>query len=252
MGIFRSVNLSISCNWNTMYDQRYEHIFITDVFFFLNPSFRAQILGDLFIIVCYVTITVDPFKLRSSSSRMSFFNTLHQYVSNSVANLNISSRRFSASSRGESAAADGTVSMPTTPLLSTSRENKCSEVNEASVPPTGAATRRRERPLRPTGTAHQLLQERSKSLKSGNSSHPNSPHLGSKKSIRTSSLKEVSSLSIATTSNSTGSGSGHHLTSSSSCGSPSKKKEPKLMPSFAVEGAIRRTSWPQFAITGSG
>ena len=137
---------------------------------------------------------------------MSFFNSLHEYVSNSIANLNISPRRFSSSSPATASATaslDDVATTSSTPKL--------------------------------RSTAHHLaLDERSKSLKSG------SVASASKKAARTSSLKENSVTSLAS------------LTSPAAPTSPAKKKGAKLLPTFAVGGGSRRTSWPQFAITGSG
>ncbi|KAK4016973.1 hypothetical protein OUZ56_031932 [Daphnia magna] len=187
---------------------------------------------------------------------MSFFNALQQYVTNSVSSLNLSPRRFSreneekAGSSSSSSSVDPILPPPLTmtkmPMPSVSREagsRSPSTVHRSS--------------------AH-LLQERSKSLKAVSSqSQPPSPRraVGG----RTASLKESSTLSITVPSASGGAISPSSSTaalaaihSPSPLLSPSfhhmagKRREPKLLPTFALLEGNRRTSWPQFAITGSG
>lgn len=171
---------------------------------------------------------------------MSFFNTLQQYVTNSVASLNISPRRFSGSRENEESAPDPPpLSAPLKiPVLPSSRSP--STVHRSS--------------------AH-LLQERSKSLKTV-SSQSNSPRRTAGAG-RAASLKESSSISIAVPCASGGAISpsvSNAAINNSPSTSPStpqhigttKRREPKLLPTFALRNGPRRTSWPQFAITGSG
>lgn len=184
---------------------------------------------------------------------MSFFNTLQQYVSNSVASLNISPRRFSRDNEEKAGSSgDNPILPPPHPPPLTMK---------MPVP-----TMSREAGSRSPSTVHRssahLLQERSKSLKAV-SSQPPSPRraVGG----RTASLKESSTLSITVP---TASCSGGPISPSSSTAptaavhssspvlSPhhttGKRREPKLLPTFALVEGTRRTSWPQFAITGSG
>ncbi|XP_046644762.1 BAI1-associated protein 3-like isoform X1 [Daphnia pulicaria] len=188
---------------------------------------------------------------------MSFFNTLQQYVSNSVASLNISPRRFSRDNEEKAGSSgDNPILPPPHPPPLTMK---------MPVP-----TMSREAGSRSPSTVHRssahLLQERSKSLKAVSSqSQPPSP----RKAVggRTASLKESSTLSITVP---TASGSGGGPISPSSSTAPTsaavhssspvlsphhttgKRREPKLLPTFALLEGTRRTSWPQFAITGSG
>ncbi len=188
---------------------------------------------------------------------MSFFNALQQYVTNSVASLNISPRRFSVSREneepGSSPKVDPLPQPQPQPLTVT-----------AGPPPLKMPV-----PVgnRSPSTVHRssahLLQERSKSLKAVSSSQPPSPRRAG--GGRTASLKESSTLSITVPS---GAGAlspspstaaltfAHPVPSSPSAfhstTSSGKRREPKLLPTFALRQASRRTSWPQFAITGSG
>ena len=188
---------------------------------------------------------------------MSFFNALQQYVSNSVASLNISPRRFSRDNEEKAGSSgDNPILPPPHPPPLTMK---------MPVP-----TMSREAGSRSPSTVHRssahLLQERSKSLKAVSSqSQPPSPRRAA--GGRTASLKESSTLSITVP---TASGGGGPISPSSSTAptaavhssspvlSPSlhhttgKRREPKLLPTFALLEGTRRTSWPQFAITGSG
>lgn len=178
---------------------------------------------------------------------MSFFNTLQQYVSSGVASLNISPRRFTPNSQ--------------------------QAVPPPHQPPVSPNPGQQQQPQR-----HPHLVDRSSSLKVGTSS----PHHQRRLSpARTGSLKEtVPSPSVLITSaagQSFPSGGGASSSSSSSAaaippvltlrhhhqqqhhnapsaGGSIKKREPiKILPTFATrDGGPRRTSWPQFAITGSG
>ena len=180
---------------------------------------------------------------------MSFFNTLQQYVSSGVASLNISPRRFGPSGNNQ-------------------------DSNKASPPPPPPSA---VSPL--PQHRHPHLQDRSASLKV-----VSSPHNQRRSSpSRTGSLKDTvppPSLSITTAAGQQQSFSSGGGTSASSAatipppplltrqenaptasgggvsgrGGSMKKREPiKIMPTFAMKDAgPRRTSWPQFAITGSG
>ena len=196
---------------------------------------------------------------------MSFFNTLQQYVTNlnnSVANLNISPRRFSLSGRDsfDSASLDGGSGNPPpsqplsvspyspnhqqaspapSPLPSRAHPQSLSveSANESPCSSPKSPIRASSRPLAPRSAAH-LLQERSKSLKTA-PCPPHSPLSAKKSNARAGSLKEGTACSAV------GWASHHH--------SPlQKRKEIKLLPTFARLDGSRRTAWPQFAITGSG
>jgi hypothetical protein len=210
-------------------------------------------LKDFVVVVETKTI----FEREKVVTKMSFFNTLQQYVSNSVASLNISPRRFSRDNEEKAGSSgDNPILPPPHPPPLTMK---------MPVP-----TMSREAGSRSPSTVHRssahLLQERSKSLKAVSSqSQPPSP----RKAVggRTASLKESSTLSITVP---TASGSGGGPISPSSSTAPTsaavhssspvlsphhttgKRREPKLLPTFALLEGTRRTSWPQFAITGSG
>ena len=181
---------------------------------------------------------------------MSFFNTLQQYVTNSVASLNISPRRFSVSRENEEPVPK--VDQPQPPPPPPPLKMSAPSVGNRSP----SAVHR--------SSAH-LLQERSKSLKTVSSHQPPSPRRAG--GGRTASLKETSTLSIAvptggaiSPSSSTSALTFSPTAATSSSSSPvfhsttssGKRREPKLLPTFALRQATRRTSWPQFAITGSG
>lgn len=184
---------------------------------------------------------------------MSFFNMLQQYVSSGVANLNISPRRFTSSSRENSATSSEEAAAP--PPL-----------KPAPPPASRTPTMQRSSPAH-QHQHHLFLQDRSKSLKTV----PSLQHQG-RLNPRSGSLKEVPSLSISPpigqSSGIGGSGGGGGSSAAVAPSSPqilqhhassgSKKREPiKVLPTFALRGIgdggpPRRTSWPQFAITGSG
>ena len=195
---------------------------------------------------------------------MSFFNALQQYVSNSVASLNISPRRFSRENEekaGSSGAGDNPILPPPHPPP---HPPTLSMTTKMPVPIMSREVGSRSPSAVHRSSAH-LLQERSKSLKAVSSqSQPPSPRRAA--GGRTASLKESSTLSITmpTSTNSGGaispSSSTAALTTSVHSSSPvmsphhttGKRREPKLLPTFARLEGTRRTSWPQFAITGSG
>jgi hypothetical protein len=191
---------------------------------------------------------------------MSFFNALQQYVSNSVASLNISPRRFSRENE-EKASSSGAGDNP---ILPPPHPPPLSMTTKMPVPIMSREAGSRSPSAVHRSSAH-LLQERSKSLKAVSSqSQPPSPRRAA--GGRTASLKESSTLSITipTSTNSGGaispSSSTAALTTSVHSSSPvmsphhttGKRREPKLLPTFARLEGTRCTSWPQFAITGSG
>ncbi|XP_032788446.2 BAI1-associated protein 3 isoform X1 [Daphnia magna] len=185
---------------------------------------------------------------------MSFFNALQQYVTNSVSSLNLSPRRFSRENEEKAGSSSSSVDPILPPPLTMTKMPMPSMSREAGSRSPSTVHR---------SSAH-LLQERSKSLKAVSSqSQPPSPRraVGG----RTASLKESSTLSITVPSASGGAISPSSSTaalaaihSPSPLLSPSfhhmagKRREPKLLPTFALLEGNRRTSWPQFAITGSG
>lgn len=186
---------------------------------------------------------------------MSFFNALQQYVTNSVASLNISPRRFSVSRENEEAGSSPKVD----PLPQPQPLTVTAGPPPLKMPvPVGNRS-----PSAVHRSSAHLLQERSKSLKAVSSSQPPSPRRAG--GGRTASLKESSTLSITvpsgagalSPSSSTAALTFAHPVPSSpsafhSTTSSGKRREPKLLPTFALRQGSRRTSWPQFAITGSG
>lgn len=202
---------------------------------------------------------------------MSFFNTLQQYVTSGVASLSISPRRFGSrenSTTSEDGTSTNSASGP--PPLKVVQPQPQQNPLPLSPPLPPQPGSRSPALQRSPHHHHLLLQERSKSLKTG----PSLQHQ-SRLSPRTGSLKEVPSLSITAAGPSSNGGNSSGGTSVSSVAAVSgssspltlhhhqhgplgsgtgKRREPiKVLPTFAQgDGTTRRTSWPQFAITGSG